>query len=200
MAHEARVLHCRGYMLGDTRRPRMYSRTSSISSRPARWSSCSPIAGGAGKLGRNRQALQYQIGPGQNYLPSSRRRTVTPRRFLVQEAERGLERLFEVLSRSGREKQRRPVRRAPRRPRRKTIIQMGFPGYFLIVADFINWGKKNGVPVGPGVRAPARWSPFHSASPTSTRSLRPAVRALPQPERVSMPDFDIDFCQDNRGA
>ena len=74
---------------------------------------------------------------------------------------------------------------------------MGFPGYFLIVADFIQLGQEaNGVPVGPGgVRAPARWWPIRSTSPTSTRCLRPAVRALPQPERVSMPDFDIDFAR-----
>ena len=53
----------------------------------------------------------------------------------------------------------------------KTIIQMGFPGYFLIVQDFINWGKNNGVPVGPGrARAPARWWPTRWASPTWTRS------------------------------
>ena len=63
----------------------------------------------------------------------------------------------------------------------KTIIQMGFPGYFLIVQDFINWGKNNGVPVGPGrARAPARWWPTRWASPTWTR-VRDAGRVLDMP-------------------
>ena len=53
----------------------------------------------------------------------------------------------------------------------ETILQMGFPGYFLIVADFINWAKNNGVPgrARAAARAPARWSRMRSASPTSIR-------------------------------
>jgi DNA polymerase III subunit alpha len=51
-----------------------------------------------------------------------------------------------------------------------TIVKMGFPGYFLIVSDFIVWAKANGCPVGPGAaRAPARWWPTRCSSPTSTR-------------------------------
>jgi hypothetical protein len=61
------------------------------------------------------------------------------------------------------------------------IIRMGFPGYFLIVADFIKWAKEQGIPVGRAAApAPARWSPGRSPSPISIRSARPAVRALPQ--------------------
>jgi DNA polymerase-3 subunit alpha len=77
---------------------------------------------------------------------------------------------------------------------------MGFPGYFLIVADFINWARANGCPVGPGRGSGARLAGRLFAQHHRPRSapLRPAVRALPQPERVSMPDFDIDFCQANR--
>jgi DNA polymerase-3 subunit alpha len=81
-----------------------------------------------------------------------------------------------------------------------TIVQMGFSGYFLIVADFINWAKQNGVPVGPG-----RGSGAGSlvAFVLGITDLDPIPYALLferflNPERVSMPDFDIDFCQDNR--
>ena len=72
-------------------------------------------------------------------------------------------------------------------------------GYFLIVADFINWAKQNQGAGGAGAGfRPARWWPSACASPISA-GLRPAVRALPQSWQVSMPDFDIDpFCQDNR--
>ncbi|HUG59987.1 MAG TPA: DNA polymerase III subunit alpha, partial [Candidimonas sp.] len=82
----------------------------------------------------------------------------------------------------------------------KTIISMGFPGYFLIVADFINWGKNNGVPVGPGRGSGAGSLVAYSLGITD---LDPICYDLLferflNPERVSMPDFDIDFCQDNR--
>jgi DNA polymerase-3 subunit alpha len=81
-----------------------------------------------------------------------------------------------------------------------TIIQMGFPGYFLIVADFINWGKNNGVPVGPGRGSGAGSLVAYSIGITDLDPLAYALlfERFLNPERVSMPDFDIDFCQDNR--
>ncbi len=81
-----------------------------------------------------------------------------------------------------------------------TIIQMGFPGYFLIVADFINWGKKNGVPVGPGRGSGAGSLVAYSLGITDLDPLRYDLlfERFLNPERVSMPDFDVDFCQDNR--
>ncbi len=81
-----------------------------------------------------------------------------------------------------------------------TVIQMGFPGYFLIVADFINWGKNNGVPVGPGRGSGAGSLVAYSIGITDLDPLRYALlfERFLNPERVSMPDFDIDFCQDNR--
>ena len=81
-----------------------------------------------------------------------------------------------------------------------TIISMGFPGYFLIVADFINWGKANGVPVGPGRGSGAGSLVAYSLGITDLDPLRYDLlfERFLNPERVSMPDFDIDFCQDNR--
>ena len=78
---------------------------------------------------------------------------------------------------------------------------MGFAGYFLIVADFIRWARENGDPgrARAAAPAPARWSPRRSASPTSTRSQHDLLfERFLNPERVSMPDFDIDFCMDGR--
>ncbi len=82
----------------------------------------------------------------------------------------------------------------------KTIISMGFPGYFLIVADFINWGKHNGVPVGPGRGSGAGSLVAYSLGITDLDPIRYDLlfERFLNPERVSMPDFDIDFCQDNR--
>ena len=82
----------------------------------------------------------------------------------------------------------------------KTISQMGFPGYFLIVADFINWAKNNGVPVGPGRGSGAGSLVAYSLGITDLDPLRYNLlfERFLNPDRVSMPDFDIDFCQHGR--
>ena len=82
-----------------------------------------------------------------------------------------------------------------------TIAQMGFAGYFLIVADFINWAKANGVPVGPGRGSGAGSLVAFALGITDLDPIPYALlfERFLNPERVSMPDFDIDFCQDNRG-
>ena len=88
-----------------------------------------------------------------------------------------------------------------------TIIKMGFPGYFLIVAEFIRWAKDyhseefpNGVPVGPGRGSGAGSLVAYSLGITDLDPLRYALlfERFLNPERVSMPDFDVDFCQDGR--
>jgi DNA polymerase-3 subunit alpha len=81
-----------------------------------------------------------------------------------------------------------------------TILKMGFPGYFLIVADFINWAKNNGCPVGPGRGSGAGSLVAYALKITDLDPLRYNLlfERFLNPERVSMPDFDIDFCQGNR--
>ncbi|WP_432697642.1 DNA polymerase III subunit alpha [Marinobacterium sp. YM272] len=80
------------------------------------------------------------------------------------------------------------------------IIQMGFPGYFLIVMDFIKWGKENGIPVGPGRGSGAGSLVAYALKITDLDPLEYDLlfERFLNPERVSMPDFDIDFCMDNR--
>ena len=81
-----------------------------------------------------------------------------------------------------------------------TILKMGFPGYFLIVADFIQWAKGNGCPVGPGRGSGAGSLVAYALSITDLDPLRYNLlfERFLNPDRVSMPDFDIDFCQGNR--
>ena len=81
-----------------------------------------------------------------------------------------------------------------------TIVRMGFPGYFLIVADFIQWGKQQGIPIGPGRGSGAgslvAWAlQITDLDPLPYNLL---FERFLNPERVSMPDFDIDFCMDRR--
>lgn len=82
----------------------------------------------------------------------------------------------------------------------ETIIQMGFSGYFLIVSDFINWAKTNNVPVGPGRGSGAGSLVAFVLGITDVEPLRYGLlfERFLNSERVSMPDFDIDFCQDKR--
>ena len=81
-----------------------------------------------------------------------------------------------------------------------TILKMGFPGYFLIVGDFIQWAKTNGCPVGPGRGSGAGSLVAYALKITDLDPLQYKLlfERFLNPERVSMPDFDIDFCQTNR--
>uniref|UniRef100_UPI0035B1B6C3 DNA polymerase III subunit alpha n=1 Tax=Hylemonella sp. TaxID=2066020 RepID=UPI0035B1B6C3 len=81
-----------------------------------------------------------------------------------------------------------------------TILKMGFPGYFLIVGDFIQWAKNNGCPVGPGRGSGAGSLVAYALKITDLDPLEYKLlfERFLNPERVSMPDFDIDFCQANR--
>ncbi len=80
------------------------------------------------------------------------------------------------------------------------IIKMGFPGYFLIVADFIKWAKDHGIPVGPGRGSGAGSLVAYALTITDLDPLRYNLlfERFLNPDRVSMPDFDIDFCMDRR--
>ena len=82
----------------------------------------------------------------------------------------------------------------------KVIIQMGFPGYFLIVADFIQWARDHGVPVGPGRGSGAGSLVAYALGITDLDPLAYELlfERFLNPERVSMPDFDIDFCMEGR--
>ena len=80
------------------------------------------------------------------------------------------------------------------------ICQMGFSGYFLIVADFIRWARENGVPVGPGRGSGAGSLVAYALGITDLDPLRYDLlfERFLNPERVSMPDFDVDFCMEGR--
>ncbi len=121
--------------------------------------------------------------------------------FLTQEASNGLEKKLPQLFPN-------PQMLAAKAPEYRarllfecnTIQKMGFPGYFLIVADFINWAKNNGVPVGPGRGSGAGSLVAYVLGITDLDPLPYGLlfERFLNPERVSMPDFDIDFCQDKR--
>ncbi|HTN65019.1 MAG TPA: DNA polymerase III subunit alpha [Burkholderiaceae bacterium] len=121
--------------------------------------------------------------------------------FLVLEARRGLEqRLLQLYPDAEKREQQRPRYEQRLKFETDTIIKMGFPGYFLIVAEFIRWAKENGVPVGPGRGSGAGSLVAYSLLITDLDPLAYNLlfERFLNPERVSMPDFDIDFCQEGR--
>jgi DNA polymerase-3 subunit alpha len=121
--------------------------------------------------------------------------------FLVLQSRKGLEkRLLQLYSDEAERERQRPRYEARLKFETDTIIKMGFPGYFLIVADFIQWAKNNGVPVGPGRGSGAGSLVAYSLSITDLDPLEYNLlfERFLNPERVSMPDFDIDFCQEGR--
>jgi DNA polymerase-3 subunit alpha len=126
---------------------------------------------------------------------------VTIDEFLVMQAQQGLNhRLLHLYPDDAVREQERPRYEARLKFETDTIIKMGFPGYFLIVADFIQWAKNNGVPVGPGRGSGAGSLVAYSLSITDLDPLAYNLlfERFLNPERVSMPDFDIDFCQEGR--
>lgn len=115
--------------------------------------------------------------------------------YFARLAREGLEKRFAQFERAGKR-----VDQAAYRERLETeisvIIRMGFPGYFLIVQDFINWGKSNGVPVGPGRGSGAGSLVAYALGITDLDPIpyNLLFERFLNPERVSMPDFDVDFC------
>ncbi|MFO1068257.1 MAG: DNA polymerase III subunit alpha [Geminicoccaceae bacterium] len=123
------------------------------------------------------------------------------------QARAGLEeRLQQVVYTPGLDAAQKEERAAPYRARLEfeldVIVQMKFPGYFLIVSDFIQWAKNQGIPVGPGRGSGAGSVVAWALKITDLDPLRFGLlfERFLNPERVSMPDFDIDFCQDRRDA
>ncbi|MDR1936756.1 MAG: DNA polymerase III subunit alpha [Candidatus Accumulibacter sp.] len=202
MAHEARVCIAEGYMLGDARRPRLYTEEQYFKSPGEMAELFQDMPEALENSVEIAKRCNLEIGLYKNYLPDFPTPDgVSLAEFLAEEAERGLERRLRQLypDPAGREKQR-PIYEDRLKAEIRMIVQMGFPGYFLIVADFINWAKKNDVPVGPGRGSGAGSLVAFSLGITDLDPLAYALlfERFLNPERVSMPDFDIDFCQDKR--
>ena len=201
-AHEARVCIAEGYVLGDTRRPKTYTEEQYFKTQAEMIELFADLPEALENSLEIAKRCNIELTLGKNFLPDFPTPPgMTLDDFLVAEAKAGLEvRLVELFPDPEVRLQRRPEYDDRLVFEYKTIIQMGFPGYFLIVADFINWGKKNGVPVGPGRGSGAGSLVAYSLRITDIDPLEYALlfERFLNPERVSMPDFDIDFCQDNR--
>jgi DNA polymerase-3 subunit alpha len=201
-AHEARVCIAQGYILGDRRRPRLFTAEQYFKSQAEMSQLFADIPQALENSVEIARRCNLEIELGKNRLPAFPTPPgITLDEYLRGQAEEGLERRLTTLYPD----QATRLERAARYRQRlafelETIVQMGFEGYFLIVADFINWAKSNGVPVGPGRGSGAGSLVAYSLGITDLDPLKYDLlfERFLNPERVSMPDFDIDFCQDGR--
>ncbi len=201
-AHEARVCIANGEILANKRRPKRFTPAQYMLSQAEmaeRFADLPEALANAVEIAR-RCNLPMTLGKPQ--LPAfPTPEGVSLDEFMVQEARAGLRERMEALFPD--EAEREAVREqyeARLEHECETIVEMGFPGYFLIVADFINWAKLNGVPVGPGRGSGAGSLVAFALGITDLDPIPYALlfERFLNPERVSMPDFDIDFCQDKR--
>jgi DNA polymerase-3 subunit alpha len=192
-SHEARVCIHDGTLLADSARVRRYTRQQYLRS-PAEMSALFadlPEALANSVEIARRCSLQLTLGEArlpQYPVPAG----VSTEEFLRAEAARGLGRRFPAGA---------PAEYHERLASELAVIcQMGFAGYFLIVADFIRWARDNGVPVGPGRGSGAGSLVAYSLGVTDLDPLEHDLlfERFLNPERVSMPDFDIDFCMEGR--
>src|SRR5436190_3076443 len=197
-AHEARVCIAQGYLLGDQRRPKLFTPEQYFKSQEEMAKLFADAPHALDNTLEIARRCNLEISLGKNRLPDFPTPAgVTLEDHLKHEAQTGLARRVTELGLEGEALQR---YRARLDFEIQTIVQMGYAGYFLIVADFINWAKSNGVPVGPGRGSGAGSLVAYSLGITDLDPLRYDLlfERFLNPERVSMPDFDIDFCQDGR--
>ncbi len=202
-SHEVRVCIHDGRTLDDPRRPKNYSPQQYLRSQEEMAELFSDLPEALANSVEIAKRCTLELTLGKNFLPEFPvPEDMTVEQFTVEEAERGLEeRLQEILDRSdpnyaGRRKE------YDERLRLEldVITQMGFPGYFLIVADFIRWARENDVPVGPGRGSGAGSLVAYVLRITDLDPIEHDLlfERFLNPERVSMPDFDVDFCMEGR--
>jgi DNA polymerase-3 subunit alpha len=201
-AHEARVCIAEGYVLGDKRRPQRFSAEQYFKTRAEMAELFADLPEALQNSVEIARRCNLTVELGKSRLPDFPTPAGEPlEAFLASESHAGLARRLELLYPDAAERESRRPQYAERLDFEiATIVKMGFPGYFLIVADFINWAKHNGVPVGPGRGSGAGSLVAYSLGITDLDPLRYDLlfERFLNPERVSMPDFDIDFCQEGR--
>ena len=201
-AHEARVCIAEGYVLGDKRRPKRFFEEQYFKTRAEMTELFADLPEALQNSVEIARRCNLSVELGKNRLPdfpTPNGETIAD--FLGAESRAGLEqRLVQLYPDAAERESRRPQYAERLEFEIQTIVKMGFPGYFLIVADFIQWAKHNGVPVGPGRGSGAGSLVAYSLLITDLDPLRYELlfERFLNPERVSMPDFDIDFCQEGR--
>ncbi len=198
-AHEARVCIHQGFTLDDPRRPREYTNQQYVRSSEEMEDLFSDIPEAITNSFNIAQRCNVEFNLGKNFLPY----------FPVDENETQDQRLInestkklnEILSEYEENTELQSEEYHQRLQKELDVIMsMGFSGYFLIVADFIRWAKENTIPVGPGRGSGAGSLVAYSLDITELDPIKYDLlfERFLNPERISLPDFDVDFCMDHR--
>ncbi len=197
-SHEARVCIRHGYTLADTARPRNYTDQQFLRTPEQMAELFAEVPEALANTVEIARRCNLEVEFDKPVLPDFPvPATLTVDQFLCSEAQRGLEQRLERSAHA-------PFPRSAYDERLATELDviggMGFAGYFLIVADFIRWARDNDIPVGPGRGSGAGSVVAWALGITNLDPLEHDLlfERFLNPERVSMPDFDIDFCMDNR--
>ncbi len=202
-AHDARVCIHDGRVLNDSRRPRLYSEQQYLRTPQEMAELFADLPEALENTVEIAQRCNLELTLGKNFLPDFPVPPgLTPDAYFDQCARDGLEkRLTTLLDRQSEKFAQQRVTYDERLVLELGVINsMGFAGYFLIVADFIRWARENDVPVGPGRGSGAGSLVAYALEITDLDPLRYELlfERFLNPERVSLPDFDIDFCMEGR--
>lgn len=202
IAHEARTCIAEGEMLANAKRVRRFNEEMCFKSQAEMAELFKDLPGALANSVEIAKRCNVTLTLGKPQLPDFPTPPgMTIDDFLVAETKKGLEeRLVQLFPDPEVREKERPRYDARLEFENQTIIKMKFPGYFLIVAEFIQWGKNNGVPIGPGRGSGAGSLVAYALKITDLDPLKYNLlfERFLNPERVSMPDFDIDFCQEKR--
>ncbi len=201
-AHEIRVAIHDGFTLDDKRRPKRYSEQQYLRTEQEMVELFADIPEALANSVEIAKRCNVTVRLGEYVLPDFPTEGMTIEDYLVKVSEQGLEqRLDLIFDRNSPEfiEQRKPYDQRLA-IELEVINNMGFPGYFLIVMEFIQWSKDNNIPVGPGRGSGAGSLVAYAQKITDLDPLEYDLlfERFLNPERVSMPDFDIDFCMDRR--
>ncbi len=202
-AHEARVCIHEGRTLGDPRRPRAYHESQYLKSPGEMAELFADLPEALENTVEVARRCNLELTLGDNVLPQFPVPAGKDEgQWFAEEARRGLERRLAALFPGDDPDlaERRRVYGERLERELQVILEMGFPGYFLIVADFIRWAKANGIPVGPGRGSGAGSLVAYALEITDLDPIAYDLlfERFLNPERVSMPDFDVDFCMERR--
>lgn len=200
-AHEIRVAIHDSYTLDDPKRPKKYSPQQYFRSEEEMCALFADIPQALENTVQIAQRCNVTIRLGEYFLPNFPTGELSTEDYLVQKSREGLEERLEFLFPDPEERtNKRSVYDERLQVELDVINQMGFPGYFLIVMEFIQWSKDNDIPVGPGRGSGAGSLVAYALKITDLDPLEFDLlfERFLNPERVSMPDFDVDFCMDGR--
>jgi len=202
-SHEVRVCINQGRVLDDSKRPKDYTPEQYLRSSEEMLELFSDIPEAIENTVEIAQRCNVELTLGKNYLPDYPvPEGMTLDELFAEESYKGLEERLKQYPAfgSGSDEENRQIYLDRLKFELDVIVQMGFPGYFMIVADFIIWAKKNAIPVGPGRGSGAGSLVAYALKITDLDPIEFDLlfERFLNPERVSMPDFDIDFCMDRR--